>query len=109
MTTFSVMHPFSGEAIATGLSLADAVDEKLSYDGRLWEIRNAGDCWQLWCKRLNMGWRATMIFSIEETETAARADIIQQAADAHWEREPFIVTDDVRERMELEAGEINVD
>lgn len=95
--TYTVIDNVSGEAIATGLSAADAAAEVLTSDGREFDIRLAddGNGFELWTRQqvANKGWTRTVIYSIEADRSAAEADIFSQVIAANWPRRPSVLTD----------------
>jgi hypothetical protein len=111
MTTYTT-HRHGNNALS-GLSVADAAREILTADGQDFEIRREGDCWRLWQRKECAGvkWRAVLIWSFEEPEDAAEADIFQRVVnrclEGRWDRYTHIMTDDAYNAMlaQLAAGE----
>ena len=97
MTTYTVIDNASGEAIATGLSAADAAHEVLTSDSQEYDICPAadGNGFELWTSRrvANKGWTRTVVYSIENDRDAAEAEIFAKVIVANWPRHPEVMTD----------------
>ena len=97
MTTYTVIDRASGDAIATGLSAADAASEVLTSDGQEYDIRPAtdGNGFELWTRKqvASKGWTRTVVYSIENDRDAAEADIFAKVIVADWPRHPEVLTD----------------
>jgi hypothetical protein len=97
MTTYTVINENSGEAIATGLTAADAAAEVLTDDSREFDIRAAedGNGFDLWVRQqvANKGWTKTTIYSLEDDLDAAEADIFGKVINADWPHHPEVMTD----------------
>lgn len=108
-TTYTVIDNVSGEAIATGLSAADAASEVLTSDGREFEIRLAddGNGFELWTRQqvANRGWTCTALYSIEADRSAAEADIFAQVIAANWPGRPSVLTDAQYAEMRAELAD----
>ncbi len=104
MTTYTIH--LDGKDAISGLSVADAAGEILTADGQEFKIfRDEPDCWRLWQRQevANVRWHALSIWSFEETEDAAEADIFQQVInrclEGRWDRYTEIMTDDAYNAM----------
>lgn len=94
MATYSVRNYDSGELIAANRSLEAAAEYLLRSDGFEWSIRREvdGEGWRLWHSSHSaasvMGAKQspTSIFSLEEDESAATAEIFQRVVDfGEWQ------------------------
>lgn len=105
MTTYTVYNPSSGTVYERGVTAEEAMHTILTYDGYRYEIRRGEitgtPTWDLWhssgSENSFGGARRmvkTVVFSMEEDEKAARADIAQQVINAGWERLPECVSDE---------------
>jgi hypothetical protein len=104
MTTYTT-HRQNNNALS-GLSVEDAAREILWADGQDFEIRREEDCWRLWQRKecANVKWHAvSSIWSFEEAEDAAEADIFQQVVNrclkGRWDRYTDIMTDEAYDAM----------
>jgi hypothetical protein len=111
VTTYTVIDNGSGEAIATGLTAADAAAEVLTSDSQEFDIRPAadGNGFELWTRQqvANKGWTRTVMYSIEAARAAAEAEIFAKVIAADWPRHPTVLTDAQHAEMlaELTAGD----
>jgi hypothetical protein len=73
-----------GEAIAQGLTLAEASHAILTYDGAQYELRPDpdGEGWVLWGKSLNGPWGPDLIVSAEYYRDDAEAEIMAEVVRA---------------------------
>jgi hypothetical protein len=97
MTSYTVIHTCTGEAIASGLTLEGAADEILNSDGREYDIRPSedGNGFELWARQqvANKGWTRTVIYSLEDGRLAAELEILTKVIAANWARHPIAMTD----------------
>jgi hypothetical protein len=88
---YTVIDSHSGEAVATGLTVADAAAHVLTADSQEYDIRpfaNGGG-FQLWTRKqvANKGWSTSLsIFSVESDRDKAEAEIFKLVVgiDANW-------------------------
>ena len=108
MTTYTVIDT-NGEAIATGLTAADAAAEVLTDDGRQFDIRAAedGNGFELWTRQqvANKGWTQTVVYSVEDDRAAAEAEIFANVIAADWPRHPTVMTDQQYAEMQAEMAD----
>ena len=106
MTTYTVINPSSGEPEGRHLSAEDAAAIILTHDGCDYEIRSAGERFELWTRQevANVKWSRTVISSYAATSVAAEAEIYQTVVDAHWERHPEAMTDESYDLMLVEIA-----
>ncbi len=78
--TYTVCRADDGDNAHSGLSLEEAADEMLSYDGRDWELRRDGEGWRIWNTYQNHArpWVSTRFYSAEENEAKARAELLAE-------------------------------
>ena len=108
-TTYTVINENSGEAIATGLTAAEAAFEVLTDDSREFDIRAAedGSGFDLWTRQqvANKGWTKTVVYSIEDDRDAAEAEIYAKVIAADWPRHPTVMTDTQYAEMQAELAD----
>ena len=109
--TYAVINENSGEAIATGLTAAEAAFKVLTDDSREFDIRGAedGNGFELWSRQqvANKGWTKTVVYSVEDDLDAAEAEIFDKVINADWPHRPEVMTDQQYAEMlaELAADE----
>lgn len=102
ITTYTVLDNGSGEAIATGLTAAEAAHEILTSDSQEYDIREDEDGgFTLWARQqvANKGWTRTVIFSVKDDRAEAEAEIFGQVIVADWPRHPTAMTDEAYRAM----------
>ena len=109
MTTYTVIDDNSGEAIATGLTVAEAAAEVLTSDSQEFDIRAAedGNGFELWTRQqvANKGWTQTVVYSVEDDRAAAEAEIFAKVIAADWPRHPTVMTDQQYAEMQAEMAD----
>lgn len=111
---YTVVNVSSGDVIAAGLTVDEAAQEILMYDGRDYELRRRedGDGFDLWTRQqvANRGWRMTRFFSLAETEDEAWAEIAAEVVETHdafspGSHGPDIMTDEQYAEMLAQSEE----
>jgi hypothetical protein len=110
MTTYTVLSSTSGEAIATGLTAAEAMQEILTDDGHEYEIRPEADGHgsRLWTSTYSRnstaynGLTASVVYSLAADEAEAEQEIAAKVIAAHWPRKPEAMTDEAYTAMRAE-------
>ncbi len=95
ITTYTVFSGANGTVYGRDLSVAEAADIILTHDGRDYEVRQAGDRFELWTRQevANVKWSRTVLSSYATTSDQAKAEIFAEVIAAGWSGHPDVMTD----------------
>jgi hypothetical protein len=91
MTTYTVYNPSGGMEAESGMSLADAANKMLTYDGHEWEIREEGGAFNLYTSQFSRcspcgggDLTPSVIYSYASNRDAAETEIFERVTVEDW-------------------------